>query len=368
MNDGEGAAADVAAPEATGTTTVTSGDAPGAARRWLLRGVGLLVLGGLLAVLLRGGGVAETFRGFISALRHANPWLAALAMAINLGPNSLARARRFQLLLGPLPCQRPATLLEVFFVQLGGHVASHLLPARAGEALRVVHLHRRCGYPALALIAAQAVEKVFDVLSMATLALAAIVLLPPGLPATLRASLYGVAGLGALSLLLPVVAGRLRVPIARSAAERHSLMGEGWRGRVVAGLGSLLGALGSLRSPRLWAAAYGWALVADAMDVLMVGVCLRALGIEGQGPAEWLVILVALGVLTAVPLTPGQVGVVEAGAALVLAALGIPRDAGLAFGLLYHATHSLSVVIPGALWLLPLRRAARAAPGGDEGG
>lgn len=351
----------------------------------LARLLSLGLAGVLIYLLLRHKGLG----GLLAQLRQADLGLVLLAMAINVLPNSLARARRFQLLLRPLPQEPPAgaagpaPLGVLYGVQFGGHVASHVLPARAGEALRTVHLHRAFGYPVGALVAAQLVEKVFDLLSMALVALAALALLPLSRFATapltlsLRLSLYGMAGLGALVLLGLYLATRHGAAAAdpASAAPQSPQRGaeaETLRARARRSVGAFLQrlrhALGLLHAPRLWLGALFWGLCADAADVLMVGACLRALGLPSQGPLEWTIILVAMSALTSVPLTPGQVGIVEAGAVLVLGALGVPRPAGLAFGLLYHAVHSISVLIPGALWLLWEGRAVvGAAPSARAG-
>jgi uncharacterized membrane protein YbhN (UPF0104 family) len=63
-------------------------------------------------------------------------------------------------------------------------------------------------------------------------------------------------------------------------------------------------------------------------------------------------------VAIAIPSTPGQVGVFEAGAVIVLGTLGVGRSEALAFALLYHAVHVLPVT---ALGLLGLRGAWQAA-------
>lgn len=358
----------------------------------LARLLSLGLCGVLLYLLLRQKGLGD----LVTQLRQANLSLVLLALALNALPNSLLRARRFQLLLRPLPQEplpgaagppRPAPLSTIYGVQFGGHVASHLLPARAGEALRTVHLHRAFGYPVGALVAAQLVEKVFDILSMALVALLALALLPFSTFATspltlaLRLSLYGMAGLGALVLLGLYLATRHGAAASLPTADLASAApqepptgaeGASLRARTRRSLGAFLQrlrhALGLLHAPRLWLGALFWGLCADAADVLMVGACLRALGLPSQGPLEWTIILVAMSALTSVPLTPGQVGIVEAGAVLVLGALGVPRSAGLAFGLLYHAVHSLSVLIPGALWLLWEGRAVvGAAPSARAG-
>ena len=82
-----------------------------ALRRLLHQGLLSLGLAGVLIyLLLRHKGLG----GLLAQLRQADLGLVLLAMAINVLPNSLARARRFQLLLRPLPQEPPAVLATKF--------------------------------------------------------------------------------------------------------------------------------------------------------------------------------------------------------------------------------------------------------------
>src|SRR5205807_5501845 len=77
-----------------------------------------------------------------------------------------AQTRRWQALLEPIPHRQRASFFDLVRVSFASGAVSTLLPARAGEAMRVIELKRRRGYPAGALIAAQLAEKGIQAISL----------------------------------------------------------------------------------------------------------------------------------------------------------------------------------------------------------
>src|SRR5438874_4939012 len=109
-----------------------------------------------------------------SAFRSSNPWwllpaLAALAIAVAL------RAIRWQALFAP---ERRPPLAATTRALLVGYFFNNVLPARAGEAARVVALHRSSGWSRAELAATVVVERIFDVLSLVILFFVALPWLP----------------------------------------------------------------------------------------------------------------------------------------------------------------------------------------------
>lgn len=88
----------------------------------------------------------------------------------------------------------------------------------------------------------------------------------------------------------------------------------------------------------------------DLIDIAMIGLCLRAVSV--QLPLLcWVLLLQAINLSILVPVTPGQIGMLEAGAVLTLSLLGVGHHEALAFALLYHASHVLPVIALGFLGL-----------------
>jgi uncharacterized membrane protein YbhN (UPF0104 family) len=262
--------------------------------------------------------------GLSAALRGARVLPLALAVVCNLVANTLARVRRWEALLQPLPHgPRRAGFFDLARLLYAGYAVSNLLPARAGEAVRVAELHRRRGYPVAGLVAVQLAEKVIETLSLGLLC--GLVSLTTG-PGRAPLAVGGALAAGGLALLL--LAPR-RVP-AQGAAQ--------WR--LGAFLETLLRALRTVHARRSWLRSLFWSLLSDTTDLLLVGLCLRALGLD-LPPTAWALVLFSVNLAILLPSTPGQVGVLEAGGVVALAAAGVPAEPALAFALAYHAVHLL---------------------------
>ena len=301
--------------------------------RWLAQAAGWAVAAAL--VLLAEWRI--DLPGLGAALRGARMGPFALAVLCNLVANTLARVRRWEALLRPLPHgPRRAGFFDLARLLYAGYAVSNLLPARAGEAVRVAGLHRRRGYPVAGLVGVQLAEKVIEALSLGLLC--GLLALTAG-PGRVPLAAGGALALGGLLLLL-ALPRRMPSPAIP-------------RGRVAAFLQNLLGALRTVHARRSWLQSVGWSLLSDTTDLLLVGLCLRALGIEVP-PSAWALVLFSVNLAILLPSTPAQVGILEAGAVVALAAAGVPAAPALAFALAYHAVHLLPTTVLGlAGFLLP---------------
>jgi len=246
--------------------------------------------------------------GIAAALRGADPLWFALALAVYLTVNTAAKVQRWAALLRPVARSGPpAGCFQLAEILFASQATSNLLPARAGEAVRVVELRRR-GYAVPGLLAAQLLEKVIE-----------------------AATLCLLSGLAAAAAGMPPI---FRVPV--------------W---IVALLGGALVAVVALlpvlrRTPAVWPRSFFWSCASDLADAAVLGLCLQAAGVH-LGPAAWLVVLLAINLAILVPSTPGHLGVVEAAAGTSLIALGVPAERALAGAVLYHAVQIVPSTVLG---------------------
>jgi uncharacterized membrane protein YbhN (UPF0104 family) len=285
----------------------------GARPRWPLRAAGWLIAAAVLFVAAR----RIDFRALGAALRGTAWGWVVLAAICNVVGNTLARVRRWQALLEPVPHRQRASFLDLVRVSYASGAVSNLLPARAGELVRVVELKRRRGYPAGALVAAQLAEKGIEAISLGLLCGACALLPGARLPPLAVGGALAASAVVLLALLprrAPGVAGRF------------------------------LHALRAVHAERSWVRSLLWSLLSDAVDLLLVSLCLRALGIEVH-PAVWAMVLLSINLALLLPSTPANLGVLEAGAVLALTASGVGAELALAFALLYHAVH----LVPGTV-------------------
>jgi len=281
--------------------------------RWLLRAAGWLLAAAVVFVVLR----RIDFTTLGSALRTTDWRWVAVAVGCNVIGNTVARVRRWQALLEPIPNRQRASFLDLLRISYASGAVSNLLPARAGEAVRVIELKRRRGYPASALIAAQLAEKGIEAISLGLLFGLCALLPGAQLPPLAIAGALAVAAVVVLAVLprrAPGVAGRF------------------------------LHALRAVHAERSWVRSLLWSLLSDAVDLALVGFCLHALGIDVH-PAVWGMVLLSINLSLLLPATPGHLGVLEAGAVVALTAAGVSPGPALAFALVYHSVH----LVPGTL-------------------
>ncbi len=261
-----------------------------------------------------------------SALRHTD-YLLVLAMTIgHLVVVLPIKAWRWQRVLAPI---RRLSLRQLYGYCLAGCAVSNLIPARAGHAARVLLL-RRDGVPVAAGAGTILLEEIYNVLVLAVLALPLPWLLP--LPARITGTLRLVAvgaALGVAAAFWLAAAGRARP------------------GGLLRRLSEGLALLSDVRSAAMVLAQ------SFAMWLLDIGQILLAMLAVGLAPDFFAATLVLLfiNLVNAVPATPGQVGLFEAGAAAALVLAGATPEQGIAVGVLYHLMQLLPETALGSLVL-----------------
>lgn len=296
-----------------------------------------------------------------AALRSADWRLVALAGLVNVTINTAARVGRWKSLLAPLSRTGPgARFGELAVLYFASQAASNLLPARAGEALRVVQLHRRHGYTVGGLVTAQIVETLVGAVTLGVLTLP---MVPLGkAPASLSAAITIFALAGPVGLTALVLVSRF-VPVSAGDVESAAAPPPGFGpARILFHVRNLvrrlLEAVQQIHSPRVWMNAMAWSVLSDLTDVAMIGLVLTAVGVN-LAPTSWVVIYAAVNLVLLAPTTPAQLGVLEVGAVAALRTFGVADEPALAFALLYHASHVIPPTLVGAVLMLrlDLRRA-----------
>src|SRR5581483_2887305 len=217
------------------------------------------------------------------------------------------KAWRWQRVLAPV---RKLPLARLYAYCLAGCAVSNLVPARAGHAARVLLL-RRDGVPVAAGAGTILLEEIYNVLVLAVLALPLpwVLPLPARITGTLRLVAVG-AALGVAVAFWLAAAGRAR-PAAVVLAQSFAM----------------------------------WLL-----DIGQILLAMLAVGVAPDPFAATLVLLF-INLVNAVPATPGQVGLFEAGAAAALVFAGATAEQGIAVGVLYHLMQLIPETAFGSLVL-----------------
>jgi uncharacterized protein (TIRG00374 family) len=276
--------------------------------------IGLIgVASATLLVVLAGGSAA------LEAVAKANLTILGLAVLVHYSSFAL-RGHRWQRLLGALGY--PLPYLYMTGLLLAGWFASALLPARAGDWLRVgvlrLDTERHAPVPVPSSLSSIVLERVLDILAILILGAAfGFLLVRDQLPSWLLASyLVGIGLLllfGAVLVLAPPVLHWLR----GLWQQRYWQLIIDFITHFVDGLRTLF------RQPATAMLVIVESLIIWLCDALVLWLVVISLAAPLSLPAAAFVAL-TVDVLAAVPLTPGGVGQIDAAYAGLLALLALP--------------------------------------------
>ena len=273
-------------------------------------------------------------------------WAWLIAFALLNASTMLTRALQLQALARKKDGGRPALGASYRAVTVG-MLAQTILPARLGEAARVVAIVKDGDVPAPHAVGAIALGRVLDLVALLSTTCA-----PPlvfGLAAAAAGPVRAATKIGsliALALLLGLsIFYRRRDPIARAADGLRP-----WLGRWVGGLADGLSALGSL--PRSLLLALTSALIPLTVAA-SYAVAAQAFGISLPAGGA-LVMVAAVFLAIAVPSAPSAVGVYHAVAGWVLIKFGVSQATAAAFTVSTHAIGVVEFVILGGISFVQL--------------
>ncbi|HXD69010.1 MAG TPA: flippase-like domain-containing protein [Gaiellales bacterium] len=232
-----------------------------------------------------------------------------------------------------------------------GYLFNNLLPARAGEAARVVALRREAGVPAARGAASVAVERVFDLAALAIVMLVAAPFL--GSSRVARATGWTSAALVVLAGLLLVAAGRSRLRRRLAAAAGRIPFVRGSLARAAAA--ELGEGARALRDSGMAARVAAWSVASWLVLAVSYYTVLRSLGIPSPAQAAVLA-LVVTNLVQVIPASAASLGVFEAAGRAAVAAYGAAPAAAVSAAVVLHAVNTIPLVALGAFGLA---RAAR---------
>jgi uncharacterized protein (TIRG00374 family) len=288
-----------------------------------------------------------------SAIVRARPIYLWCAGSITVVSCSL-RAMRWRILLN---AEDRLGFRAVFRAMMAGYVANNFLPARAGEVLRSV-LIARCSKLSNTYVLTTALsERLTDVIAVvlaAALALFTVHPKPLWLADLSRGMLF-VSAAGALAIaILPHTSGLIETILGKAPLPhriRQSLVH--LSGEVLLGL----------RAFHQWGRLAGFAMLTaviwslDGISLLIIG---RALGLEIHFPVAML-LLTAMALGSALPSTPGYLGIYQFAAVMVLGSFGIQRDQALAYSVVAQAVNYVVIAALGLPAVFASRSALTAA-------
>jgi glycosyltransferase 2 family protein len=239
--------------------------------------------------------------------------------------NFLIRASRLRVL---LTSEKRLPLSNVFWANMAGYLGNNILPARAGELVRAAYLARQSNISISFALAVGLVERLMDLIALIVLGALALsfagIVSPVFQNALNGISILGLIGLSVIFILprFGELAGHwiMGFPVLK---ETHKVKLDHFLQQFLIGLKSLH----SLKRAALFTSLTGLIWLTDAFGTVILSYILNIPLLLQQA----FVLIAALGLSSAIPSTPGYVGVYQFVAVTTLAPFGISQADALAF-------------------------------------
>lgn len=306
--------------------------------RWALRSLlGLALLAALVAVI-----PGDALR---ASLRSVPRWIWLAAPLAFLAVHLLGVVKWRLLVNAAGAGLAPGVAARCYYYGLFGNL---FLPSVVGGDAVRAGLALRHSKSASGLLLASLVDRLLDLVALATLAGVALVALPTAAAPALRGRLAGVAVAVLFAATLASVALR-RLPVARLPRRVRRHLAEGRR------------ALRRLRGEKATLAVASLLALALQVALLLLAVWLGGRAGVAAPFGVWVVVWPLAKLAALAPVTQGGIGVREAALVALFRPFGVPAAAALAAGLLFEVALILGSLLAGLLaWAL--RRDRRSGP------
>jgi uncharacterized protein (TIRG00374 family) len=259
------------------------------------------------------------------------------------------RALRWRVL---LQAGGPVRVPTAFWATCAGYFGNSFLPARAGELIRTMAIDAETGIGRTFILTTALSERIVDAITLVLISSLVLLTLPvrPGWYATAArpfailgiAGVLGIAILPRLERLWTYLLDRTPIP-------------ERFRGKLKHVLEQILYGLKAFHDTRRLLSFLGLTAVIWFMDAVGTILGARSLDLDLNLAMSYL-LLTGLGLGSALPSTPGYVGIYQYVAVTVLTPFGFNRAIVIAFTFLLQAAQYLSTAVWGFFALLRFRK------------
>jgi glycosyltransferase 2 family protein len=278
----------------------------------------------------------------------ARPGVLVLASALGT-TTLLLRAVRWRILLN---AEGAVSVATAFWATAAGYFGNNFLPARAGELVRTLMISSRSALDTTYVLATALSERVADAIALVVIS-ALVLLTLPAQPGWLAgaAKPFGILGLvGAAALgILPLLGS-----VGRAAIERAPLP-HALRPRLITAMEHGLRGLRAFHDARRLSGFLALTVLIWCLDALGTVIGAAALGLRIPIAVAFLLIA-GLGLGSALPSTPGYVGIYQFVAVTVLTPFGFSRTDAIAYILVAQALMYVVIGFWGSIGLLRYRR------------
>ena len=271
------------------------------------------------------------------------------------GFNYFLRALRWRIL---VENEKGLSPLDVFWANMIGYLGNLYLPARAGEFFRSAILGKKTGSGTSFILATALTERIIDAMTLVVI-LAGALLWQNDLPPLILKTIWGVGIGGIIGLLsviiLPYQEKRLTglihyIPLPKTSQDSIQVQ----LTRFLTGMRSLQ------RIDRI-TKFLAFTLLIWWIDGLSIVIGARILS-QTLNLSQALIFLAALGLSSAIPSTPGYIGVFQFVAVSVLMPFGFSRADSLAYIIIIQISGYILVTLLGLMGLWQTRQSGGLPP------
>ena len=299
----------------------------------------------LLYLTLRG----LDWESFWSTLRYGHYEILLITIPI-ASVNYFIRATRWSIF---VRSEKKVSVISVFWANMVGYLGNVYLPARAGELLRSVFLGQEKGLGVSFVLATALTERALDVVAL--FIIGSIAILGQGsIPAELQNAVWATAIVGIAALFVILVMPSQKNLITQ-VLYRFPVP-EKIRRMLTEQISRFLIGLGSLQSPRRFMSFTALTIVIWLVDAIANVIGVHIIG-QNLNIGQALILLAALGLSSAIPSTPGYIGVYQFAAIVVLVPFGFSKENALAYILISQILNYLVVTFFGLIGLWQIHKA-----------
>ncbi len=276
-----------------------------------------------------------------------------LALAAGISTTTLfLRACRWRVLLN---AEGTVSMPTAFWATAAGYFGNNFLPARAGELIRTFMISSRSRLESTYVLATALSERAADAVVLVVIT-AVVVPILPAAPRWLADAARPLAILGSIAAIAIALLPRFE-SVVRAAIERAPLP-HAFRPSLITAVEHGLSGMRAFHDARRLLVFLALTVVIWSMDALATVIGAAALGIAIPVPVAFL-LMASLGLGSALPSTPGYVGIYQFVAVTVLTPFGFSRNDAIAYILVAQALSYIVIGVWGSLGLWRYRLARR---------
>jgi uncharacterized protein (TIRG00374 family) len=279
-----------------------------------------------------------------------------VALVCVLGSTALfLRAYRWRIL---LTSGGRVSIGTAFWATSIGYFGNNFLPARAGEVARTMVISSRAGLSNAYVLTTALLERMADALALVVIS-SLVLLTLPSQPDWIAKAAKPFAIIGALGVISIAVFPRLE---KLGVAILHRLpIRDGIRYTLISWLEHILDGFRAFHDAGRASGFLGLTVVIWCLDAVSSVLCARGLGLQLPLPIAFLLIT-GLGLGSALPSTPGYVGIYQFVAVSVLTPFGFRKADAIAYILLFQALSYVLVGMWGSIGFWQCRKKPEGTP------